>query len=310
MLKEYLKFTIKQFLSLMLVFFIIFSFSMTKTINELNNKSLLFQEPHLFVSTNQLSSGDCFAIFIENVKETDIHEVDFSPHYNPIKFFPYKDGIMAFVGVSYHVTSGKYPLNIKVLRESGITLVLSETMTVLPKNFAKQYLYVSKELENKRDANLWESDSHFIEKAKANPLKKALFEGPFIMPVSGRISTEYGLIRYVNNKLNGRHAGLDIATKKGTPIKASNNGKITLAKSLNVTGNTIIIDHGMNIFSAYCHLDEFSVKEGDYVNKNDIIGKVGSTGFSTGPHLHWTISIGSTFTNPRIFLKEDPLSWL
>jgi murein DD-endopeptidase MepM/ murein hydrolase activator NlpD len=114
----------------------------------------------------------------------------------------------------------------------------------------------------------------------------------------------------VNNAETSRHSGLDIAAPKGTAIQAANKGKVTLAKSLHVLGNTIIIDHGLNLFSAYAHLDQLLVTEGEIVEKGQLIGKIGSTGFSTGPHLHWTLSVGSTFVNPWLFLDNDPLALL
>ncbi|MCR4442287.1 MAG: M23 family metallopeptidase [Peptococcaceae bacterium] len=128
------------------------------------------------------------------------------------------------------------------------------------------------------------------------------------MPVEGKITTEFGLIRYINNVESGRHSGLDIAAGRGTPVKAANSGTINLARKLNVTGNTVIIDHGLKLYSTYCHMDKILVKEGEEVKKGQVIGQVGSTGFSTGPHLHWNISIGSTFVNPWLFLDKDPLT--
>jgi murein DD-endopeptidase MepM/ murein hydrolase activator NlpD len=107
-----------------------------------------------------------------------------------------------------------------------------------------------------------------------------------------------------------RHSGLDISAPSGTDVFAANSGRINLAMTLTVTGNTIIIDHGMKLFSSYCHMSKLMVKEGELVKKGQLIGKVGSTGFSTGPHLHWGISSYKTYINPWLLLKNDPFAWL
>src|SRR5665647_2010269 len=97
---------------------------------------------------------------------------------------------------------------------------------------------------------------------------------------------------------SSRHSGLDLAAPLGTPVHAPNNGKVTLAAGgLLSTGNTIVIDHGMGLFTSYYHLNTMNVKAGDAVNKGDVIGTVGTTGFSTGPHLHYAVSIYNTNVN-------------
>ena len=111
-----------------------------------------------------------------------------------------------------------------------------------------------------------------------------LTDGDYILPTTGRLSTEYGETRYVNGSPTSyRHSGLDIATPRGTPVYATNSGKVLLATPLILTGNTILIDHGQGIFSTYFHLNKLTVKEGEMVKNGDLIGEVGTTGFSTGP---------------------------
>jgi murein DD-endopeptidase MepM/ murein hydrolase activator NlpD len=141
-----------------------------------------------------------------------------------------------------------------------------------------------------------------VQAARAKSNRDRLWSNNFIWPLKGRLTTDYGATRYHNNKLANRHNGIDIAAPIGSPVIASNAGQVTLAADLLVTGNTIIIDHGWNIYSSYLHLSELSVETGDHVLKGEEIGKVGSTGFSTGPHLHWSISYNRIFLEPRNFL--------
>lgn len=98
---------------------------------------------------------------------------------------------------------------------------------------------------------------------------------------------------------------MDIAAPRGTPIKATNTGKVELAMNLILTGNTIVIDHGLGVFSVYFHCDTLDVKEGQMVERGEEIATVGSTGFSTGPHLHWTMSIFDQNIEPEWIIDKN-----
>ena len=115
----------------------------------------------------------------------------------------------------------------------------------------------------------------------------SFFKDKFILPVDNAIVTGvYGSQRILNGIPKWPHYGLDFAQKKGTPIKAMNNGVATLVEEdLFYTGATLIFDHGHGISTLYMHMDKIFVNKGDYVKKGDIIGTVGSSGRSTGPHL-------------------------
>jgi murein DD-endopeptidase MepM/ murein hydrolase activator NlpD len=125
----------------------------------------------------------------------------------------------------------------------------------------------------------------------------------FIKPTEGRISGIYGSQRILNGVKKNPHGGLDIAASEGTPIRATAKGKIVLAtKGLYYTGNIVIIDHGYDIKSMYIHMKDISIKTGDVVEQGQTIGTVGSTGRSTGPHLHWNIYWNKVRINPEHLL--------
>ena len=125
----------------------------------------------------------------------------------------------------------------------------------------------------------------------------------FIQPTEGRISGIYGSQRILNGVKKNPHGGLDIAAPQGTPIKATTGGKILLAaKGLYYTGNIVIIDHGYDLQSMYIHMQDINVKKGDLVKQGQVIGTVGSTGRSTGPHLHWNIYWNKIRINPELLL--------
>jgi len=147
-------------------------------------------------------------------------------------------------------------------------------------------------------------ENNAIGKARAINSNLQFFKEKFIMPVEGIISGVYGSQRILNGKPRWPHYGIDIAAKQGTMIKSSGTGIVTMAEDdLYYTGGTIIMDHGHGISTIYSHLENVLVSVGDQINQGDIIGTVGSTGRSTGPHLDFRINWFQTRLDPMSILK-------
>jgi len=147
-------------------------------------------------------------------------------------------------------------------------------------------------------------ENYKIGEARAINSDLDFFKNQFIMPVEGIISGVYGSQRILNGKPRWPHYGIDIAAKKGTKIKSSGTGIVTMAEDdLYYTGGTIIMDHGHGISTIYSHLEKVMVKVGDKINQGDIIGTVGSTGRSTGPHLDFRINWFQTRLDPMSVLN-------
>ena len=147
-------------------------------------------------------------------------------------------------------------------------------------------------------------ENNKIGEARAINSDLSFFKDQFIMPVEGIISGVYGSQRILNGKPKWPHYGIDIAAKKGTPIKSSARGVVTMSeKDLYYTGGTIIMDHGHGISSIYSHLESILVSVGDHINQGDIIGTVGSTGRSTGPHLDFRINWFQTRLDPMSLIN-------
>ena len=122
----------------------------------------------------------------------------------------------------------------------------------------------------------------------------------FDWPSPGRITGIYGSQRILNGKPRQPHYGIDIAAAQGTPVIASADGVVAMATDLYFTGGTIIIDHGYYLNSTYSHLKTMTVAAGDTVSRGQVIGTVGSTGRSTGPHLDWRINWGAKRLDPML----------
>ena len=147
-------------------------------------------------------------------------------------------------------------------------------------------------------------ENNRIGEARAIDSDLPFFKNQFIMPVDGIISGVYGSQRILNGKPRWPHYGIDIAAKQGTMIKSSGSGVVTMAENdLYYTGGTIIMDHGHGISTIYSHLETVMVSVGDKINQGDIIGTVGSTGRSTGPHLDFRVNWFQTRLDPMSILK-------
>jgi murein DD-endopeptidase MepM/ murein hydrolase activator NlpD len=211
---------------------------------------------------------------------------------------------VAFFGFPANARVGSYPIT--VTWEGG---QWQGSVEVVYKKFTEDRLIVTEEQEqtyyDPRQAEEWARV--FALRSKSIP--RPLWDGPFAVPlgIPLRITTYFGEIRFVNGKETGRHSGMDFGAPEGTPVLAPARGKVMMAEKLIVTGLTVIIDHGMNLYTTYYHMSGFDVKPGDWVKPGQVIGKVGNTGFSLGAHLHWTATIGNTPVNPWPLTEAAPM---
>src|SRR5512142_459333 len=109
---------------------------------------------------------------------------------------------------------------------------------------------------------------------------------PFTVPIPGESGTNFGVRRVFNGEPRAPHSGADLKAATGTPVHATNRGRVVLAKNLFFTGNTVILDHGLGIYSLYAHLSRIEVRRGAIVSNGQVVGLAGATGRVTAPHLH------------------------
>ncbi len=128
---------------------------------------------------------------------------------------------------------------------------------------------------------------------------------PFIWPVKGRITEIFGVKRIYNQGMKSWfHGGIDIAVLGGTPIIVPADGCVVLAEPFTAHGNSVLIDHGYGVITTYLHLRKLLVRNGEMVKRGGIIGEVGTTGSSTGNHLHFQINVNGIKVDPYDFLES------
>jgi murein DD-endopeptidase MepM/ murein hydrolase activator NlpD len=146
-----------------------------------------------------------------------------------------------------------------------------------------------------------ERERRRVAEALRVPAQDQLWRGPLALPVDARVSSPYGVLSIYQGVVRGFHTGVDFAADEGAPVRAAADGIVRLAEALPVSGNAVLVDHGVGVVSSYLHLSAITVQAGQRVTRGQIIGQVGATGLATGPHLHWGLRVNG--------VRVDPLSW-
>jgi murein DD-endopeptidase MepM/ murein hydrolase activator NlpD len=131
-----------------------------------------------------------------------------------------------------------------------------------------------------------------------------LWDGKFRIPLEGvTTGSNFGKRRILNGNPGSPHSGTDFPAATGTPVHAAQRGRVVLAEELFFAGNTVVVDHGLGVYTFYGHLSEIGVKVGDALEAGAVLGRVGATGRVTGPHLHWGLTVERARVNPLQIVK-------
>jgi murein DD-endopeptidase MepM/ murein hydrolase activator NlpD len=209
----------------------------------------------------------------------------------------------ALVGIDLDQAPGEFLLTAEA-RSEGTVRSGGKRLIIDAKEFATRTLRVAPAFAVPPPAarERIERESLFLEAVFASPAPQRLWQVPFVRPVDDAANSAFGARTILNGLRGTPHGGVDFSSRPGTPIKAPNAGQVVTARELFYTGNTIIIDHGLGMFSTLAHLSEIQVREGELVLAGHVVGLVGATGRVTGPHLHWGLRIAGA--------RVDPLSAL
>lgn len=218
-----------------------------------------------------------------------------------VHFFKTADPLVwqALVGLDVRGKPGTVPLTVRA--EAGAAA--SETvkvLEVLPKRLEQRRITVDERFARPPASELAriERETKLMADVLAVVSPERSWRGPFASPVTGGPTSAFGRVSIVNGERRSPHSGIDLQAADGTPVRAPAAGRVALSASLYYAGDTVIIDHGLGVFSVLAHLSRRDTQAGDAVAAGDVVGLSGSTGRITGPHLHWGVRIGPALVDP------------
>lgn len=186
---------------------------------------------------------------------------------------------------------------------SGEVFTATEPVFVVEGNFRTENLILDPNLDPLLDPDVIDQEREKVAALWSQFTPRPLWAGPFILPLTElplRVTSQFGTRRTYNDDtvIAGYHTGIDFGSPVGTPIYAPANGTVIMAEGLAVRGKAILIDHGLGLFSGYWHLNDMVVNAGQSVQQGQLIGTIGNTGLSTGPHLHWEFRLRGIAVTP------------
>lgn len=216
----------------------------------------------------------------------------------------------AFLGVDAGLVPGKYKITAKAGSDK-----MEREINVESKEFPSSNIPVTKELQSKGFTaqkaveNIVKNDNPALVEVLEKITPAPYFSGPFSFPLKKMQIGGLDFGKFVKVKSGQlQHLGVDLKASVGTKVYAVNDGKVVFAKELKNYGKTVVIDHGLGIFSLYLHLDQFLVAQDQHVQKDYVIGLSGDTGYSTAPHLHFSIKNNNTRVDPVAFIKTTQMA--
>lgn len=231
------------------------------------------------------------------------------PHVKSVHVVWQKKNVPAFhvgavwttvLGVDLDSKPGQHAAEAVLTTDDGRVERRKITINVAAKKYPTTTLKVAERFVELSKADLARSKE---ESGEANAIYERMTTDlaphePFTVPIPGAVGRNFGERRIFNGEPRAPHSGADLQAAAGTPVHATNRGRVALAKNLFFTGNTVIVDHGLGIISLYAHLSRIDVKSGEIVSNGQVVGLVGATGRVTAPHLHWGMRVQGARVDP------------
>lgn len=222
-------------------------------------------------------------------------------HGRTITLFPQADGpALGLMPVPTLENPGQYKLD---FLDANGEVLHSQEITVEDAYYPRENLVIAPSISTLKPSP---GEQATVAKFREHVTTERFWQEPFDPPVPGCVTSPFGSTRLHNGKLTGDfHAGIDQRGAAGTPIHPITPGVVKIVQKWNLRGGTVAIDHGQGLETIYLHMSAFQAKDGQKVTPSDVIGYIGSTGRSTGPHVHWTMYVNGVPVNPGQWMKFE-----
>ena len=263
--------------------------------------------PEVTLDPSSVTNGHVIFVKITTRLEAAAIQLLFGDRYIPLSETPVRDKghYFALVGIPYYSKQGQAQLTLKWSGTAGLA-EQSVPFQIVSGKYRSERLKVNagKVSPSKADLQRIRKDREAVKAVYAGGHFNRLWTKPFEKPIKSTITSPFGSKRLFNGKTKSYHSGLDFRAAVGTPIYAANAGIVKLAQDLFFSGNIVIIDHGMGVFTNYAHLSRMDVSPEQYVERGQQIGLAGATGRVNGPHLHWGAKVSGVTVNPMELIER------
>src|SRR3990170_941 len=256
------------------------------------------------LSTTTVRQGGAIGVTIEDLPTTGDLRVRFAGRVWPL----YRNGSAAatYVGTDPFTRPGRHLIVVEVVSGTSVRGLTRRMVTVVKETFATRRLRLDPSKEALFDPKLVAIERRKVGAAFSMISPRKLWDGPFAVPTAARRSSPYGVQSIYNGTMHGWHRGTDFAAPLGSPVRAANHGVVRLAEEIPLSGNAVLIDHGLGVFTTYMHMSSIAVEVGQRVRQGEVVGTVGSTGVTTGPHLHWGLRVNGLYVDPLLWVTREP----
>jgi murein DD-endopeptidase MepM/ murein hydrolase activator NlpD len=275
--------------------------------------------PKILLSSSSVLPGETLRVVVDGLEPNQKTRVSFANGFYPL-FTIGPDAQRGLIGIRLGAPPGTYPLKFQqYVKRIGKWQTFSEQeVEVATKTYAIETVSFNTE---KTSLMVNEhNESARIHKLLSELSPEQLWEGAFDPPVQGPVIGEFGLKRVrtahyaaadVKNGVTakeidaGFHKGIDLRAAKGTPILASSSGVVLMAATLKAHGRTVLLNHGQGVMTIYLHMNSIAVTPGQKVVKSQMLGRVGSSGLSTAPHVHWGLYVHAVAVDPKPWTESE-----
>lgn len=258
-------------------------------------------QPTLSLQPSTARPGDPVLVTVRDVPAEPSGTLDG----RPLHFYAVGESFQAVTGLPVEQAPGA--VQVKVTAPSGTPVELAAALEVQAPAWPTRELKVAgKYVEPPPEVKTkLEEDKAAFAAAFAQPFGPLRFAKNFERPRKAHVTAPFGDKRTFNGHLQSQHFGMDLDGKTGAPILAANDGTVVMARENYASGNTVLVQHGGGLYTAYFHMSRVDVKPGDSVKRGQRLGLVGATGRVTGPHLHWGVKVDERWVDPETLLKLD-----
>lgn len=251
------------------------------------------------VTPTALAQGGAVVVTLRGPSPDGTLRVRFASRTWPV--YQIADRWQTYLGTDPNTYAGLRPLVVELVQPEETLVLARRGVAVRPVTFPVRHITFTPGTAALLDPKLAGEEQAKLAAALQILETAPLWTGSFQIPVIGPITSAYGVFSFYQGIAQGWHHGVDIAAPDGQVVSAANAGIVRLAEMLPLSGFTVVLDHGMGILTYYMHMSKVDVASGQRVNKGDLVGRVGSTGLATGPHLHWGVRVNGIYV--------DPLRW-